>query len=297
MSDVQDWTGVSAGATQLVGTGFQGSAAFGPSFQFNWNVPNIPQTTRSLVLITKVTAATGGVQSLTAVSMQGASSGLVWFGQGNIPDDAGNTTVNVGTCAAPIYAPFYGQIDSQVNISIGASVAGSLEWWLIALPDADLLGSNPIPVAIANSSFSPFTPNNQVPILVKNGNGLLRSDGRPYPTGSKVAVGSAAGTIIAAPGVGLHILLYSAFVQTMCQGAASAGIKKWFINGTIGGSSAELCEAVGDSQGRYNNQTYVCWPGGLLLDANTASSYGNFLAGTAPTADNSEAVVMYDIVS
>lgn len=297
MSDVQDWTGVSAGATELAGTGIVGATSFGPSWQFNWQVPNISQTTRSLLLIVKVLTVVGGSQNLTSVAISGNTSGLVWFGSTNIPDDGGNATINPTICAAPIYAPFYGQIDSQANIGIGAQFNGSLQWWLLALPDADILGSNPIPVAIANSSFSPFTPNRQVPIVVHNS--LSDAGGNPidhaelWSPASQTQVGTAANPLgvtsvgISGGSVGTNVNATTTPQQIV--GAPAAGFRRIveLINTRnaastlaieFGGQLSHFYEVSQDSA-TYTNPPFM--PGWIL----TSSGGGLTVATSAGTAN------------
>lgn len=113
------------------------------------------------------------------------------------------------------------------------------------------------------------------------GNQLVRPDGRDYPIGQNSAQanvgGATASTLVAAPGAGLHLLLYSTGIQSATNFAAHIG--------TIGGTSTSFHGLGGPGGG----STFVTWPGGLLLDANTALTFA-----TGAAADLS---VIYDVVT
>lgn len=173
MSDVKDWTRVSAGTTQIVGQGSTNSVPFGPTFQWNFAVSGIPKTTRSLLILAQSDAGNANTITFSAFGVSGAQSGRQWATNNAITDDSGNVGVIPGRCVAAIYAPLYGQLDSGANISFGGDKGGKLDWTVLALPDADLLGSNPIPLAVANSNFVSSAPANPQPLIVQTATGAI----------------------------------------------------------------------------------------------------------------------------
>lgn len=163
MSDVNDWTGVSAGSTQLLASGQVAIAVGGlPHIA----LANIPQTTRSLVVILKNDIATGGPVTINSVQVVGGNTNLAWVTQGKVLNDGGGTSAGAGQPFTPVYLPFYGQVDGSATLTISPSAPFTCDYWVLALPDADLLGSALLPLAVINSPFPNVAPANAAPVAV-----------------------------------------------------------------------------------------------------------------------------------
>lgn len=171
MSDVQDWTGVSAGATQLLASGGVNGVSTGPSYRWTIPLASVPQTTRSLIAILQSAATNPGAVTLTQATLLGAVTNLQWASLADIPAGERLSSLNPGDTATPLYMPFYGQVDGSGTLTINGTGGGRLNYWVLALPDADLLGSNPIPVAVTNSNWDTGPPANAVPLVVQPGAG------------------------------------------------------------------------------------------------------------------------------
>jgi hypothetical protein len=113
---------------------------------------------------------------------------------------------------------------------------------------------------------------------------LVRADGRAYPTGdhSVQALLNAATTqtLIAAPGAGLRILLFS--VSLSAGSAANTPT----LQATINGASQALLWVIG----AFSAVLSQGWPSGLLCDVNTAVSVVALANSTAG------GTAVYDIV-
>lgn len=114
------------------------------------------------------------------------------------------------------------------------------------------------------------------------GSQLLRADGRPYPIGAnsaQVQTGAVVGTVIPAPGAGLHLMLLSMEVDEVVPGGQSV------LGATVGGT------AVNIHGGTTSGVVFHGWPSGLLLDANTPITVDVVGASTF-----CRAVIFYDVV-
>lgn len=154
MSDVGDWTGVSAGATQLLTSGIVVTAGGGGVFTADIPVASVPQTTRSLLLLLNWDAGNSGNTQILGVTVQGSTSKLKWTsGAAPVLADSGAVTVVLGEATMPVYVPFYGVVDGAGDITLKDNTGGTWHYWVLALPDADLLGSAANPVSVINSPY------------------------------------------------------------------------------------------------------------------------------------------------
>lgn len=116
------------------------------------------------------------------------------------------------------------------------------------------------------------------------GSKLVRSDGRDYPVGaSSATLGTASGgggTVIAAPGAGLHILL-----MTLTAGGNAGGPQ---VDATVGGAVVHLVRFTGSGSATI---PLPIPPQGVLLDANTSLTVPG-IVGSVQTVD-----ALYDVVA
>jgi hypothetical protein len=153
MSDVGDFTGVSAGATVLLTSG-SAVPAGGPPQTFAIPLANVPQTTRSLLLLMNQDVSNAGASQITQVKITGTTSRLAWVNSVTILADNGGVSALSGEAWLPIYAPFYGQVDTTGSIVVTLTGSIKVNYWVLALPDADLLGSAGVPLVVGNSPYS-----------------------------------------------------------------------------------------------------------------------------------------------
>lgn len=129
-------TEIAQGTTTAIG----GAIGFGAGSGFG---STIPTTTRSLLLILQPLSLASGTTSISFVGATGGPSNQDWY----LSDEP--LSLAAFAAVPPIYFPFYGAIDDQIQISCnlnnGADNTSRFEYWLLALPDADLRGSSAIP--------------------------------------------------------------------------------------------------------------------------------------------------------
>ncbi len=100
-------------------------------------------TTRSMVALLVPTSLTGGTTAIISASATGNNSAKNWLNSSD--------TVNLfsPTAIPPYYFPMYGEIDTSVDILFQlnniSDNSSQFNYWIIALPDADLLGSKSNP--------------------------------------------------------------------------------------------------------------------------------------------------------
>lgn len=114
----------------------------------------VPQTTRSLlVLLTPRRIDAGSLVAIKNLFIQGFTTGQTWYEAAVAPpynEANGHAYMVAGTALTPTYAPYYALIDTSGSITVnffedGTGSTLDMSYWVIALPDADLLGSPTAP--------------------------------------------------------------------------------------------------------------------------------------------------------
>lgn len=98
---------------------------------------------------------------------------------------------------------------------------------------------------------------------------------------------------VAAPASPLRYIVKSAMVNTVMAGG-SGGALKHFIEGTVGGAAFNLASATSPTSAGGANQ-FVDFGPGLVLDPETAITFGSFLIGGSPSQDDTDSFVAYDV--
>lgn len=149
MSDTNDWTGVTAAATAVVAQG----AAATVAHRLVVNIPSITATTRSLLFLLTNAAGSPGPATLAQAIVQGGVSGIRWISATNLVSDVGTLTTPVGDGWAPIYVPLYGLVDTSATATFTFDADYNIDYWVLELPDADLLGSPLLPVMVGSPPY------------------------------------------------------------------------------------------------------------------------------------------------
>lgn len=156
MSDVADFTGISAGSVTEVATGSVECTFSGTPGRYVGNVavPAFPATTRSVLVLAQVTTLSPGpTGTFTGVSVFGGVTGVSWPGGAPALTTGGTNLVAPGTALAPQYFPYYGLVDSSGSVQFTFGQDTIVEYWVLAMPDADILGSPQDPLTVALSTL------------------------------------------------------------------------------------------------------------------------------------------------
>lgn len=175
---------------------------------FGIDLTNVPATTRSLLVLLKLSTFLGAFEPQVVVT--GNTSGQTWGTQQL------TTETNNLTAFEPLYIPYYGLVDPVGGIAISwpavAGLAGqTLDYWVLGLPDADLLGSS-----------------EAVPVITS-----AAPNATPFPTKKVIGAsltganntGTAATTLFAAPPAGWRTVV-DAITFTAGSGGATAYVDR-----------------------------------------------------------------------
>lgn len=117
---------------------------------WGWQIPlaNIPSTTRSLLVILRANAGNVGNLTNPTVGGTGGTTGADWVPSLSIQAAGGGSTVAPGVTMTPAYFPWYGILDAAGTIEVGGNSTGNIDYWVVALPDADILGTDTTPTMV-----------------------------------------------------------------------------------------------------------------------------------------------------
>lgn len=215
MSDVDDWTGVSAGATTLLASGTVDAQIILGTARMTVDVVDIPATVRSLLLLVLPSVVSAGTTDYELLTFQGTNTKQTWYPAGvGGPwyNEQGGTLPVAGSAMFPQYVPMYGLTDPDVVIEWhvnGGDITDQAQYWVLGLPDPDLLGSAGIPIAVAN----PLTAGvgSAVPLLVSTAPAVARTKSSSFGAGLvDVALHNFGGS----PAAGMLRVLESAYTSS-----------------------------------------------------------------------------------
>lgn len=252
MTDVADWSGVSFGGTTLVTSGTLNFPAGG---QENILFTGVPSTTRSLLLLMVNGSATVNAAPNNLIAI-GSGTGLRWFQQATLLGANGASPVLPGQSFAPIYLPWYGLVDGTGDIELSAGLNVALEYWLLALPDADILGTRFNPITVVNPEDTGIAQTGGAPILVTPAAGGIQE--AELVDGAGVRQGTASAPLfVESPALTQVDEIDSGYTNTTVNqpicGATAPGqtrrVKKMALY-TFGASTGStLCTIVGHTSG------------------------------------------------